>query len=116
MDIARALVKEIQAPTTPQTKTDFTWLAQTLLKRVEQLKRYPHVARMNHWEGKVVLRAVILEDGDVVDVEVTESSGHSELDKDALDVVKKASPLELKHPLRQSQVVVRVPIRYRLEH
>jgi protein TonB len=100
----------------PGSKQDFGWLAQALLSRVQQLKRYPHVARMNHWEGKVELRAVIRADGELVDIEVTESSGHRELDDDALNVMKQASPLHLPHALGQPQVAVRLPIRYRLEH
>ncbi|MEP6886759.1 MAG: TonB family protein [Nitrospirales bacterium] len=108
-------VREPPPRSHPQAKADFGWLTRTLLSRIEQLKRYPHAARLNHWEGKVVLRAVIREDGHVIGVDVAESSGHSALDDDAVDVLRKASPLELAHPLGQPQVVIRVPIRYRLE-
>ncbi len=102
-------------PSAPATKPDFGWLAEALWNRVEQLKRYPHIARMNRWEGKVVLRGVIKADGQVVDLEIAESSGYSVLDRDALEIMKQASPLKLKHPLGQPQVVVQVPISYKLE-
>lgn len=97
-----------------QTKSDYRWLGQMLRTRVEELKHYPHVARANRWEGRVVLRAVIGEDGQLVDLKVSESSGHSILDEAALEVLKKAAPLTLPQPLGPPQVVVQVPISYKL--
>jgi protein TonB len=110
----QASIKELPVRAAPRAKADYSWLADALWSRVEQLKRYPPIARMNRWEGKVVLRAVIRDTGDVVELEVTESSGHAILDRDALEVMKRASPLRLKHPLGQAQVVVHVPISYQL--
>ncbi len=115
MDNPLAAVEELLVRSGPATKPDFGWLAEALWNRVEQLKRYPHIARMNRWEGKVVLRGVIKADGQVVDLEIAESSGYSVLDRDALEIMKQASPLKLKHPLGQPQVVVQVPISYKLE-
>lgn len=97
-----------------QAQADYGWLGQMLRIRVEQLKHYPHIARANRWEGRVVLRAVIGETGQLVDLTVVESSGHSVLDDAALEVLKKAAPLTLPQPLGRSQVAVRVPISYRL--
>ena len=99
----------------PATRADYGWLVESLWNRVEQLKRYPHVARMNRWEGRVVLRAVIREDGELIELNIAESSGHSVLDRDALEILRKASPIKLKHPLGQRQVVVQIPISYRLQ-
>ena len=115
MDNPLATVEELLVRSAPATKPDFSWLAEALWNKVEQLKRYPHIARMNRWEGKVVLRGVIKADGQVVDLEIAESSGYSVLDRDALEIMKQASPLKLKHPLGQPQVVVQVPISYKLE-
>ena len=115
MDNPLAAVEELLVRSGPATKPDFGWLADALWNRVEQLKRYPHIARMNRWEGKVVLRGVIKADGQVVNLEIAESSGYSVLDRDALEIMKQASPLKLKHPLGQPQVVVQVPISYKLE-
>ena len=111
----RTAVREFPARPMTATKADYGWLAEALWSRVEQLKRYPRLARMNRWEGRVVLRVVIQEDGHLLDLAVSESSGHSVLDQDALEVLKLASPLTLKHPLGKPQVVVQVPISYRLE-
>ena len=85
------------------------------MARIQQLKRYPSRAKMNDWEGKVIVRAVIREDGSIVDLMVVESSGHETLDQEALLVVKTASPLTLKHPLGKTQVSILVPISYRLD-
>ena len=113
--IQEAAIREHPGRPSPAAKPDYGWLAQALWSRIEQLKRYPHIARMNRWEGKVVLRAVINEAGQLMDLEVAESSGHSVLDLDALEIMRQASPLKLMHALGQPQVVVQVPINYRLE-
>lgn len=100
---------------TSATKADFGWLAKSLWDRVAMLKRYPHRARVNHMEGRVLLRVVIKEDGHIKDLQVAESSGHSVLDQDALEIVRRAVPLKLTQPLGRPHVVVLVPISYRLE-
>lgn len=99
----------------PQTQADYGWLQESILARIQQLKHYPSRAKMNDWEGKVIVQAVIREDGSIVDLLVAESSGHEALDQEALLVVKTASPLTLKHPLGKAQVPILVPISYRLD-
>jgi periplasmic protein TonB len=98
----------------PAGKADYGWLMRALLGRIDELKNYPVMARMNRWEGKVVLRAVIREDGQVLMVDVQESSGRSILDNDAMETLKKASPLKLDHPLGKPQVAILMPISYSL--
>lgn len=107
--------RELPVRATPAAKADYGWLAALLRDRVDHLKRYPYRARINRWEGRVVLRAVIKEDGHLVDLEVAQSSGHSVLDLDALEIMRQASPLKLDHPLGKPQVVVQVPISYRMQ-
>lgn len=106
--------KQVPVRSAPATKADYGWLVEALWGRVEQLKHYPHMARLNRWEGKVVLRAVIKDDGELLSVDVVSSSGHAILDRDAVEVLRKASPLHLKHPLGKPQVMVQVPINYSL--
>ena len=96
------------------TKTDLSWLAQEIIARLEQAKRYPYLARMNRWEGKVIVRAVVRNDGQVISLQIAESSGHSVLDNDALELIKKVSPLTLKHPLGKTEVALLVPVGYSL--
>jgi protein TonB len=95
-------------------RADYGWLAKSLWHRVVELKRYPHRARLNHWEGKVVLRAVIRHDGHLADLALHESSGYDELDEAAMELVREACPLHLAQPLGREQVVVQVPITYAL--
>ncbi len=101
-----------QAPVA--AKADYAWLMKALLGRINELKNYPHLARINHWEGKVVLRAVIRDDGQVIMVDVQESSGRSILDNDAMETLRKASPLKLEQPLGKPQVAILMPISYSL--
>jgi periplasmic protein TonB len=112
--IQRESGQHLPVRSVPSTQADYGWLAEALWSKVEQLKRYPTIARSNQWEGKVVLRAVIQDTGDLVDVEIAESSGHAVLDHAALDVMRRAAPLRLKHPLGQPHVTVEVPISYKL--
>ena len=100
---------------TAQAKRDYGWLTEVLWNRIERLKRYPSLARLNQWEGKVVLRVVIKETGDLVDLRIAQSSGHDILDQDALETMKQAAPLNLKQPLGQPQIVVHIPISYKLD-
>jgi protein TonB len=98
----------------PETKADHRWLAESLWRRVAELKRYPHSARMNGLQGKVVLKAVIRSDGHLAEVTVQKSSGHSVLDAAAMEAVKLACPLHMKHELGKPQIVVSLPIVYSL--
>ncbi|MDF0645425.1 MAG: TonB family protein [Nitrospira sp.] len=98
----------------PEAKADHRWLAESLWRRVAELKRYPHSARMNGLQGKVVLKAVIRSDGHLAEVTVQKSSGHSVLDTAAMEAVKLACPLHMKHELGKPQIVVSLPIVYSL--
>jgi protein TonB len=98
-----------------RTQADYGWLGDMVRKRIEELKQYPRIARENHWEGRVVVQAVIKADGTVGDLTVAESSGHALLDEEALAVMRKAFPLTLEHQLEKSQITILVPISYRLE-
>jgi protein TonB len=97
-----------------ETKIDHRWLAESLWRRVAELKRYPNQARMNGQEGKVILKAVIRSDGQLADVFVQKSSGHSVLDAAAIEAVKLACPLHMKHAIGKPQIVVSLPIVYSL--
>ncbi|MFO0700266.1 MAG: energy transducer TonB [Nitrospira sp.] len=97
-----------------ETKADNRWLAESLWRRVAELKHYPNSARMNGQEGKVILKAVIRSDGQLADVFVQKSSGYSALDAAAIEAVKLACPLEMKHAIGKPQIVVSLPIVYSL--
>jgi periplasmic protein TonB len=96
-------------------KRDYGWLSEAILRRVEELKRYPASARIDRAEGKVVVKAVINEDGNLGAVEVFQSSGHPTLDKAAIDTMRQAAPFHLPHPLGQSRMTIKIPMSYRLD-
>ncbi len=100
----------------PSMRADYGWLAESLWRRVAELKRYPSSARLNGWEGRVVLRAVIRSDGHLADISVQNSSGYDALDKAAIEAVRLACPLHMKHELGRPEVAVSLPIVYSLSH
>lgn len=98
----------------PARKADYGWLAESLHRRIVEVRHYPSAARLNGWEGKVVLRVQIRQDGHLESVSVVKSSGHETLDDAAMEAVRRACPLHLKHELTSPMVVVQVPINYSL--
>ena len=113
MDAAPGEMTEPQA-SSAGAKADNRWLAESLWRRVAELKRYPNASRMNGEEGKVVLRAVIRSDGQLETVSVQKSSGYTALDEAAMEAVRLACPLHMKQALGKPQIVVTLPIVYRL--
>lgn len=95
-------------------KPDYGWLAATLLPRVESLKQYPAEARVNRMEGRVLVRIVVQEDGQIVSATIAKSSGHDILDQAALETLQKSSPIMLTQPLGKSSVTLQIPINYQL--
>lgn len=78
-------------------------LSETIMRRMEELKSYPTEGRLNRAEGKVVLKAVIRDDGNVEGVEVFQSSGHQSLDRAALELLQLAAPFHLPRPMQKPQ-------------
>ena len=103
------------APSSAPTKRDYGWLSEAILRRVEELKRYPASARVDRAEGKVVVKAVINEDGSIGEVEVFQSSGYPSLDKAAMDTMRQAAPFHLPRPLGQLRMTIKIPMSYRLD-
>jgi periplasmic protein TonB len=103
------------APSNAPTKRDYGWLSEAILRRVEELKHYPPSARVDRAEGKVVVKAVINEDGSIGEVEVFQSSGHPGLDKAAVETMRQAAPFHLPRPLGQPRMTIKIPMSYRLD-
>ena len=95
-------------------KADHRWLLESLHRRVTELQRYPSSARLHGQEGKVILKAVIRADGHLAEVSVQKSSGHQILDAAAMEAVKLACPLHMKHAMGKPEIVVNLPIVYSL--
>lgn len=49
-----------------------------------RIAAYPHVALLNHQEGTIILRVLVLRSGEVGDVVILRSSGYPQLDAAAL--------------------------------
>lgn len=102
-------------PSGESKRLDYGWLAHTIWARIEEVKRYSVEARVNEWEGQVVISASILADGRIVDIRVVKSSGNRHLDEDAKTMVGHASPLTLSQPIGLAKVTVKVPIIFGLQ-
>lgn len=96
-------------------KPDYGWLTGPLLQRIDALKQYPVSARLHRLEGRVVVRIVIQEDGQIVSAAITKSSGHNVLDQAALETLRQASPIALSQPLDKSSVTMQIPLGYYLD-
>ncbi|THJ22496.1 MAG: energy transducer TonB [Nitrospira sp. CG24E] len=95
-------------------KVDHGWLAESLRRRLAEIKRYPSAARLNGWEGKVVLRAVIRADGHLSEVKVHRSSGYETLDNAAMEAIRLVCPLHMTKAMDAAEVAVYVPMVYSL--
>jgi protein TonB len=67
------------------------WLGR-LAAHLERRKRYPHTALSKRREGLVQVRFVVASDGSIVSPELVGPSGVPELDEEALDLLRRASP------------------------
>jgi len=72
---------------------------------------YPRVARKMGWEGKVTVSFVVCENGCVEDIKIIETSGIWVFDKNAVDTIRRISPVP-KPPVKAELIV---PIAYKLQ-
>ena len=102
------------APSNAPTKRDYGWLSEAILRRVEELKRYPPPL------GWITPRESRGESRDrrgrgIGEVEVFQSSGHPGLDKAAVETMREAAPFHLPRPLGQPRMTIKIPMSYRLD-
>ena len=97
-------------------KADYGWLADLMARWIEDLnKRYPATLRAQGVQGKVILTAVLHENGLLSDVRVVKSSGNTALDEVALGDVRNGSPVNLSRPLERARMPVKFSITYDLK-
>lgn len=77
--------------------------------------KYPRSARRKGHEGRVLVEAEIGVAGEVLRVDVLDSSGHPELDSSAVDAVRSAEFVSAKDGDRPVVGVIRLPIEFRLK-
>lgn len=87
-------------------KEHFRYISDLIAKRLV----YPPMARRMNWSGRVAVSFTIAEDGTVHGLKVVRSSGHSMLDKSALETVRSAAPFP-RPPVRSE---IEVPINFSL--
>lgn len=79
-------------------------------------KQYPRMAQMRGWQGTARIELQIDASGNVTSSRIAESSGYEILDKQALEMVHKASPLPLPpEALRGRDFTIVVPVAFKLE-
>lgn len=77
---------------------------------------YPLAARRQGVEGRVVLRAQVLEDGRCAELRIIRSSGHALLDESALATVRRWRFVPAMRAGRAVSSWVEVPIHFQLRH
>ena len=83
--------KAVEPP--PISGADRKAFATTLFGHLNRYKQYPASARMKRQEGVVSLRFTMDRQGHVLSFEIAKSSGSDALDKETLDLIKRAEPL-----------------------
>jgi periplasmic protein TonB len=111
---------EVAALTPPAqsgtAKPDDGWLSALMGKWIADLeKHYPATLRLEGVQGKVVLVAMLHENGTLTDVKVAKSSGNTVLDQAAIADVEQGPPIKLSRPLGRPQRPIKFSISYDLK-
>lgn len=86
-------------------------------RAIAKQKQYPKIAQMRGWQGDVMLDLKLDGSGKVLSANVIESSGHDALDKQALEMVRRASPFPAPPlALRDRTFNITVPVSFKLEN
>lgn len=87
-----------------------------LAREIAKYKQYPRIAQMRGWQGETLLELQIDGNGKVVSSRIHTPSSYEVLDKQALEMVKRALPFPLPPAaLRGQTFTLLVPIAFRLE-
>ncbi|MGQ0442080.1 MAG: energy transducer TonB, partial [Methylophilaceae bacterium] len=85
----------------------------TLGRAIARHKSYPKIAQTRGWQGEVLLDLKLDGDGNMLSAKVRNSSGYEALDKQALDMVRKASPFPPQPlALRNRSFNITVPVSF----
>lgn len=84
---------------------------QAVSREIKRYQKYPTSAQRRGWEGTAEVLLQIGADGYVTRIDLGKSSGHAVLDEEALNIVRRASPLpQAPLDLRGRALVIAVPI------
>lgn len=88
-----------------------------LIGTARRHKLYPDTARERGWEGRVAVELVIAADGTIADASVKQSSGHGVLDREALEMLRRAARLTPVPPsLQGREFRLDVPVLFELKN
>jgi len=82
---------------------------------VAKQRRYPQLAARKGWQGEVQLRVVVDGNGHLLEVSVQESSGFEVLDREAVEMVRRAAPFPLLAGMKKEDFAITLPVQFRLE-
>lgn len=87
-----------------------------LQQQIAKHKQYPKIAQMRGWQGEAELDLHLDGNGNVLKSSIKTSSGFEALDKQALEMVKKASPFPAPPDVLKGRAFnLTIPISFRLE-
>jgi len=81
-------------------------------QRLQQYKQYPKQAKRRRQEGEIELEIRWLASGELIDVTISQSSGHKLLDKAAIKTVQRAAPFP-KAPTQDKPIyIAKLPVNF----
>lgn len=90
--------------------------ADRLARAIAQHKQYPRIAQMRGWQGETIIDLRLDGKGSVLATRIERSSGFEALDKQALEMVRKAAPFPAPPEiLKSSMFNIQVPVSFKLE-
>jgi periplasmic protein TonB len=105
-----------RGPTQQDIDTARNLYGNLLAREIAKHKQYPRIAQMRGWQGETMIELQIDGNGKVLSSKIHTGSGHEVLDKQALEMVARASPLpQPPEALRGQSFTLLVPISFRLE-
>ena len=83
---------------------------------IKKQQKYPRMALNRNWQGSVIIELKFNKNGTVISSKVKKSSGHKILDKEALNMTKRAMPFPMPPKILKSKIfTVVVPITFTLK-
>jgi protein TonB len=85
------------------------------MRKLQQFERYPRSAHARGEQGVALVAFSVDRDGRVLSRKIALSSGHPDLDNEALTMLERAQPLPpFPRSMTQAQLNLTVPIRFSL--
>lgn len=106
---------KVQAPSQQDLDAARSGYSALLAREFAKHRLYPRIAQMRGWQGTVRVQLELDAQGNVTQSAIKESSGFEVLDKQALEMVRKATPLPLPpETLRNRAFSILVPVTFKL--